>query len=205
MSKIKLTYFGFNGGRGEPVRMALAIGGIVFEDIRINFEQFREQQTSFPLHAVPTMEVDGVVHTQSNAMTRYAGKLAGLYPNDPWQAFLCDEILEITEDASVAMVKTFGLEGDAMQEARENLVSGPFTRILKLLDARLENAGGGYFSDGQLTVADLKAFVWLRSLSSGILDHVPTDLTSQVVPKLTYYMNRVAAEPRVADYLAKLS
>ncbi len=97
MSNIKLTYFGFNGGRGEPIRMALAIGGIEFEDVRLPFDQFRELQPSFPLNAVPTMEIDGVVHTQANAMTRYAGKLTGLYPEDSWQAFLCtyvDQLLK---------------------------------------------------------------------------------------------------------------
>ena len=35
MSKVKLTYFDFDGGRGEPIRIALSIGGIDFEDHRI--------------------------------------------------------------------------------------------------------------------------------------------------------------------------
>ena len=28
MPKLKLTYFDFHGGRGEPARLALSIGGI---------------------------------------------------------------------------------------------------------------------------------------------------------------------------------
>ena len=28
MAKLKLTYFDFHGGRGEPARLALSIGGI---------------------------------------------------------------------------------------------------------------------------------------------------------------------------------
>tara|TARA_B110000483_G_scaffold88856_1_gene109643 strand:+ start:24184 stop:24801 length:618 start_codon:yes stop_codon:yes gene_type:complete len=204
MSDIKLTYFDFHGGRGESVRMALTIGGIAFEDIRISFQQFGELRKSFPLNAVPTMKIGGVVHTQSNAMTRYAGKLTGLYPDDLWQAFLCDEVLGIIEDTLNAMTKTFGLEGDEMKAAREKLVEGPYTRVLQLLDTRLQAAGGEHFADGRLTVADLKVFVLLRSLHAGILDHVPTDLTSQVAPKLVEFMNQVAAEPRVASYIAKL-
>ena len=35
MAKLKLTYFDFDGGRGEPARLALHIGGIEFEDHRI--------------------------------------------------------------------------------------------------------------------------------------------------------------------------
>ena len=30
MPKLKLTYFDFHGGRGEPARLALSIGGIPF-------------------------------------------------------------------------------------------------------------------------------------------------------------------------------
>ena len=35
MPKLKLTYFDFHGGRGEPARLALSIGGIPFEDDRV--------------------------------------------------------------------------------------------------------------------------------------------------------------------------
>jgi len=35
MQKIKLSYFDFHGGRGEPARLALSIAGIPFEDDRV--------------------------------------------------------------------------------------------------------------------------------------------------------------------------
>ena len=202
MSKIKLTYFDFSGGRGEPVRMALAIGGVDFEDHRISFAEFGQMREDFPLKAVPTMEIDGVVYTQSNAMTRYAGRLTGLYPEDPWQAFLCDELLETIEDSTNALVKTFGLEGDEMKAAREELANGTFTQHLKFFSQRLDEAGGEYFAGNRLTIADLKIFSWVRSLNAGFLDHVPTDLTSRVAPNLMEHMNRVAQDTRVASYLA---
>jgi hypothetical protein len=31
MAKLKLTYFDFHGGRGEPARLALSIGELPFE------------------------------------------------------------------------------------------------------------------------------------------------------------------------------
>ena len=184
--------------------MALAIGGVDFEDHRISFEEFGQMREDLPLKAVPTMEVDGVVYTQSNAMTRYAGKLTGLYPEDPWQAFLCDEVLETIEDTTNALVPTFGLKGDEMKAAREELVDGTFTQHLKFFSQRLDAAGGEYFADNRLTIADLKIFSWVRSLNAGFLDHVPTDLTSRVAPNLIEHMNRVAQDPRVASYLANI-
>jgi len=191
MSQIKLTYFDFPGGRGEPIRIALSIAGIEFEDIRISFAEFAEKKDQYPLKAVPVMEVDGVAYTQTNAMLRYAGSLANLYPQDPFQALLCDEVLDIGEDAFHYIGKTFGLEGQALKEARENLATGPMTTLLTLLDKKLEDAGGLFFCDGRLTVADLKVSICVKMLGSGMLDHIPTDLPQKVAPKLLEYVERI--------------
>lgn len=202
MSKIKLTYFDIDGGRAEPTRIAMSIAGIDFEDCRVSFAQFREMRAGTPLGALPVVEIDGVVYTQSNAMNRYFGKQAGLYPSDPWQAFLCDEILEITEDATSALSRTFGLQGEELERARAELTNGMYTRCLELLDARLEAAGGGYFADNRLTVADLKVYLWIKRLKSGDLDHVPADLPDRIAPRLVRHMQRIDAEPGVAAYYA---
>lgn len=200
MSTIKLTYFDIDGGRGEPTRIAMHIGGIEFEDHRISFQEFGKMRSTFPGYAVPLLEIDGKVYTQSNAMNRYFGKQAGLYPDDPWQAYLCDEAMGVAEDFMHNLVATFGLEGDELQKARQELVDGKLTSYLTTMNSRLEDAGGEYFADGRLTVADLKIFVWVRSLKSGILDHIPTDLVDNVAPLLLDHMNRVAADPGVASY-----
>ena len=202
MGNIKLSYFDFDGGRAEPIRLTLSIGGIAFEDRRLSYAEFSEMRAGTPLNALPTVEIDGVVYTQCNAMTRYFGKLAGLYPDDPWQAFLCDEVLEIIEDAAHAFGPTLGLKGDALKAARIALTDGMYTRCLKTLGKRLEAAGGEYFADRRFTVADLKVYVWVKRLKSGGLDHVPSDLPDTVAPSLVKHMERVAAHPGVVAYYA---
>lgn len=202
MDKIKLTYFDIDGGRAEPIRLALHLGGIEFEDCRVSFAEFERLRGSTPLHALPVAEIDGVMYTQGNAMCRYFGKLAGLYPSDSWQSFLCDEVLEIAEDAILALGRTFGLQGNELKAARAALCEGMYTRCLKVLDKRLEAAGGEYFSDRRLTVADLKVYVWMKRLKSGALDHVPSDLPDTIAPRLVRHMERVAMEPGVVAYYA---
>ena len=133
MSQLKLTYFDFHGGRGEPARLALHIGGIAFEDNRFAPANFAEVRKTTPLGQVPTLLVDGVQVTQSDAITRYAGKLAGLYPTDPYQALLCDEIIQGVEDANVKMGPTFGMTGDALKQARTALVEGALPLYLRWL------------------------------------------------------------------------
>ncbi len=202
MTKVKLSYFDIDGGRAEPVRLALSLGSVEFEDHRVSFAEFKGMRDATPLNALPVLEIGGVMYTQANAMCRYFGKLAGLYPSDPWQAFLCDEVLEIVEDATLALGRTFGLQGDELKVARAALTEGMYTRCLKTLDKRLEAAGGEYFADRRLTVADLKMYVWIKRLKSGGLDHVPVDLPDKLAPALVRHMERVAGEPGIVAYYA---
>ena len=202
MTQLTLTYFDFHGGRGEPARLALHIGGIAFEDKRFAPADFAEIRKSAPLGQVPTLHVDGVAVTQSDAITRYAGKLAGLYPQDAFQALLCDEVLQAVEDANTQVGASFGLTGDAQKDARAKLVAGPLPKYLGWLQSQLLAHGGAFFADGRLTIADLKVFVFLRGLMSGHLDHVPTDLVAQHAPHLAAHVQRIAQTPAVAQYYA---
>ena len=203
MSQLKLTYFDIHGGRGEPARLAFHIGGVAFEDHRFAFSEFAELRKSTPFGQVPVLHVDGVLVTQSDAITRYAGKLAGLYPQDAYQALLCDEVLDVVEDAQIKMGPTYGMTGDALKQAREALVEGPLPLVLRWLQAQLVAHGGTYFADNRLTIADLKVFVYVRGLNSGRLDHVPTDLVEKLAPQLNAHAQRIARTPAVARYHAK--
>ena len=200
MTDYRLTYFDFDGGRAEPVRIAFHHGGIGFEDNRISFEEFMKMRESTRFNSVPTLEIDGKIVTQCNAMLRYVGKRVGLYPEDDIQAFYCDEPMEAVEDLLHRIVATFGLEGDELKKAREALAAGWLTTFVKGLDELLARGGGEYFADNRLTVADLKVFVQMRSLSSGTLDHVPTDFVEQIAPALAAHRDRIAADPIVTAY-----
>ncbi len=200
MSNYKLTYFDINGGRAEPIRIAFHAAGIDFEDNRISFADFGEMRGYTRFSSVPVLEMDGAAVTQSNAIGRYVGKIAGLYPEDDLQALYCDEVMGALEDLLHRTVRTFGLEGEELKRAREALVDGWLTVYLRGLDELLVRGGGVYFADHRLTVADLKAFVQTRSLGEGILDHVPTDIVERIAPRLVEHKERVENDPRVVAY-----
>lgn len=202
MSKFKLTYFDFDGGRGEPVRIAFHAAGVDFEDHRISFEEFMKTRSDMRFTCVPELDIDGVTVTQSNSMLRYVGKLAGLYPEDDLQALYCDETMDAIEDLLHQIVQTFGLEGDELKAAREKLATGWISVFVKGLAAILERAGGEYFADNRLTVADLKVFVQIRSLRAGTLDHVPTDLVDELAPALVQHEQCIGNDPIVTAYYA---
>lgn len=202
MTKYKLTYFDFDGGRGEPIRIALHAAGIAFEDNRLSFAQFSEMRKGTRFNAVPVLEIDGVAVTQSNAICRYVGRKAGLYPADDLQALYCDEVMDAQEDLSQRIGPTFGLKGEELRLAREQLVQGWMSVFLRGLEQLLVRGGGKYFANDGLTIADLKTFVQTRWLRSGALDHVPTDLVEKLAPGLAEHQERVAKDPRVLAYYA---
>ena len=202
MNKLKLTYFDFPGGRAEPARLAMHIGEVPFEDYRFAPGDFSEVRKTTPLNQVPTLHVNDLQVTQSDAITRYVGKLAGLYPEDDLQALLCDEVMGALEDINAKLGATFGLTGDDLKSARDALATDALPKYLRWLQHQLESHGGEFLADNRLTVADLKAFVILRWLSSGKLDHIPNDLIEIVAPRLKDYVNRIASLPAIAQYYA---
>ena len=203
MTKLRLTYFDFHGGRGEPARLAFSIGGIPFEDDRVKPGEWESRKANTPFGALPVLEVDGQVVAQSNAIDRYVGKLANLYPTDPWQAALCDEVMGAVEDIGTKIGATLFIPEEQKRTQRRELVEGPIPFYLTRIERRLEEHGGRYFAGGRLSVADLKVFVFIRQLKSGVLDHVPADLPDRVAPRLVEHYERVKSDPRVKAYYAK--
>ena len=202
MPKLVLTYFDFDGGRGEAARLTMHLAGIAFEDKRIAGNDWPALRDKTPFQAMPVLEVDGKTITQSNTINRYLGKLAGLYAKDDWQAALVDEVMDAVEDISTKIANTRGLEGEAKKKAREALAAGPIPRFLQQIDARLKAGGGEWFVERRLTVADLKCFMWVRWLKSGALDHIPTDIVDKNAPLLAKHLERVKNHPKIAAYYA---
>ena len=149
------------------------------------------------------LEVDGQTLAQSNAINRYVGKLTDLYPSDAWQAALCDEVMETAEDINTKLAATFFLPEEEKKTQRKALVEGPLPFYLTRLQQRLDAHGGRYFAAERLTVADLKVFVWIRHLKSGVLEHIPADLPDRVAPRLVEHYERTKNDPRVRAYYAK--
>jgi len=203
MANLKLTYFDFHGGRGEPARLALSIGGIPFKDDRVAFADWERRKEGTPFGALPVLEVDGQSLSQSNAINRYVGKLADLYPSDPWQAALCDEAMDAVEDVVSEIVPTMFLPEEEKKTRREALAAGPIPFYLTRLQQKLEERGGQYFAADRLTVADLKVAMLIRQLKSGVLDYVPTDLPDCIAPKLVEHHERVMNSQGVKAYYAR--
>ncbi len=203
MTNLKLTYFDVNGGRGEPIRLILHWGDIAFDDHRFPLSDFAEVRKNTPLGQVPTMQIGDRQVTQTNALCRYFGKQTGLYPEEAYQALRCDEVTSVIEDAIDKLVATFSLRGDDLKTARENLVLGPYTTYLRWLEASLQNQGGDYFSGNQISIADIRVFVWVQSLCAGHLEHISTSLAEEVAPLVFMHRNKMLQHEKIKAYYAE--
>lgn len=169
--KIKLTYFEMFG-RAGAVRLALAVGGIDFEDERLSPEEFVAKKAAgeFPFGSVPVMEVDGLMLAETIALLRFAGKLSGLYPEDPLDAAKVDMVIDGVENL-------FGpATSDSSPEAREKFEKEILPRYVKPVDEILAKSKSGPFVLGEkMTIADLWLASYVGFLSSGKLEHVSKD------------------------------
>jgi len=82
--------------------------------------------------------------------------------------------MEAVEDINTKLAATLFLPGEEKKAQRKALVDGPLSFYLSRVQ-RLEAHGGRYFASDRLTIADLKVFVWIRHLKSGVLEHVPAE------------------------------
>ena len=179
MSQLTLLYFPI-AGRAGAIRDAFRIGGIAFEDKHVGRDDFRRMKTGheLPFGSLPVLDVGGAAPTriaQSNAILRYAGKLTGLYPNDPMDALRVDELIEFAEDINHALSPSMR-EPDMEKKLamRKVLVDESIPLWCKYLETKLAaNTDPTHFVGSSLTVADLKLLHGLDQLVSGNLDGVP--------------------------------
>ena len=119
---LKLTYFNIKA-RGEPIRLALSILGLPFEDSRLkDHQEFKKLQSegALPMNQVPLLTVDETVDiAQSTAILRFIGKFSThqsprLYPEDPYKAALVDQLISMVQDVEMSL-KPSGVEQDAVK------------------------------------------------------------------------------------------
>ena len=207
MPTLKLTYFD-SPGRAEPIRVALTIAGLRFEDHRVKFPEFAalREQGALPLGSLPVLEVDGFRMTQTGAMLRYVARLGetDLYPTDPMAAFIVDSALDTFNDtlSHALMPSLFERDMQKKLEMRAVFAAGPMTRAFRYTEGLLGRTGGPFLGGARLSIADLVVANQILQIQAGGLDGITTEAL-EPYPRLRALVEAYLADPRVATYRNK--
>merc|ERR1719453_1875456 len=202
-SSIKLTYFGLPG-RAEMSRLTLTYANIPFEDNRIEGKDWGALKPSIkPWGQLPILEVDGTTISQSCAILRYCGRIAGLIPNDPIKEARSNELIDSAEDILKLFIPSFSIkDSDEKVAARVEICKegGKLEETLGKFEAFLvANAGSAFAVGDSITIADFVLFNATCMLVSGWLDGVPLTALDKF-PKLNAHRQTIGSLPAVADY-----
>ena len=202
----QLLYFNLPG-RGEATRLALTIGGISFEDKRIEFSEWPATKPTTPWGSLPVLTLqDGTTQiAQQRAILRFVGKETGLYPNDDnLNAAKMDELLDACEDiGSKTNAAGQGLSQVDKEAARKKSCEegGTTYNILKKVDTFIAaNGSEGYSVGNTLSIADLYVYTSCNNLVAGLYDGVPTDAIDTGFPNISKVRKSVRSHPAVAKH-----
>lgn len=202
MSQPRLIYFDFAGSRGEECRLALHLAGIAFEDVRVQNADWPALKPQLPFGAMPVLEWPGqppLAH--SNAILVLIGRRHGLHPSDDFEAARHESLMCAVEELRHSLSPTLRISDPAQKRAaREALAANE----LKTWSSQVERQiGAGPFLAGErLQVADLKLYMIVRWLTSGVLDHIPTTVLDHC-PKLLRLGRAVGEHAGVKAWLAR--
>ena len=193
----KLTYFNL-AGRVFALRVALfkAFGKDGWTDDRIEFTQWPELKPTMPLGSLPVLTLtDGRRVTQTDAMLRWAGRAAGLYPSSADEALLVDEITFSVIDVLSKTPSAAGEEGKVKRT--EYAESGLLFMVCTMLESKV---GDDWLSPSGMSVADLSVTTLVDMIVTDDFTHVPPSYMDGF-PKLKALGERVHKSELVTSYL----
>eukprot|EP00547_Thalassionema_nitzschioides_P001097 CAMPEP_0194211754 /NCGR_PEP_ID=MMETSP0156-20130528/11107_1 /TAXON_ID=33649 /ORGANISM="Thalassionema nitzschioides, Strain L26-B" /LENGTH=222 /DNA_ID=CAMNT_0038939407 /DNA_START=38 /DNA_END=706 /DNA_ORIENTATION=- len=206
VKNIRVYYWDFPFWRAECVRLGLFIGDVEFEDVRDAKKDDMVNAGKLAFGALPVMEVDGKMLSQTQAMAVYSAKLAGIHPEDPWLAAKVDECINGCTDVTGTVGTTFALSAEEKIESRKNLIAekGRLRMHLSGLEKLcMENGNCGFAVGECLTMADLAIWRLVGWFSSGTLDGIPTNFILDTFPAISKVVANVDSNEKVQEWKAK--
>ena len=219
---IILKYFPIMGA-AERVRLALWLGGIAFDDVRVPHADWAELKGQTPFGQLPVMSIDGGPYiAQSNAMLQYVATLAP-------KLCLANQFLEVQE--AIGLVDDFerswrpciglALEPEVLgygiaaptasfikgspqlletiKALRKAFLAKEMPKYCGFFSTMIEKTGGPFLCGAEPTLADCCLVPVLERYTLGFIGHVPKD-TLDAYPVMARYLDAFKALPQVQAY-----
>lgn len=219
---LKLEYFNIEGA-AEPVRIALSVAGVPFDDVRVAWPEWAAKKPTTKHGVLPELILpDGAVVTESLAMLRLAGEAdpdGTLYPADVAARLGVEQAIGLVGDMKRAWLpglymgmrpQMYGYPAkreewkeadEVIGKVRKGFIADALPKFMGYLTDSIKENGGKFLCGSDLTIADILAYQEVAYFRKGIADHVPKE-SLEPFPEILEYLARVEAHPKVAAYLA---
>jgi len=196
MVHYKLIYFN-SRGRGEPIRILLALAGAEYEDIRVEHgEKWQAMKPSTPFGQVPVLEVDGFQLAQTKAILRFLGREFKLAGHSNLESAKADMLVDGVDDVSTHLRPAMReKDPEKKKELFEAVKTSHIEPFLKRYEHFLEKSGHDYFINNQITWADIYLFDAFQKW-----EHRHPELF-QGHPKLRHFIEKVAGNPNIKRWI----
>jgi len=196
MPDYKLTYFNVMG-LGEQIRWLLHYVEQDFEDNRISFDKFTEMKSELPFRQVPLFEIGSQKLVQSRAITRFLATKHGLLPQDPWQAYQTEMIIDALFDCREGYFYHWKEENPAEKEKlKDKFLNETLPRHLPVFEKLLKDNKTGFLVGNAATWADIYVAYYLDCFVMRFGDSVLNDY-----PELKKLASKIKSHPRIKSYL----
>lgn len=197
MPSHELLYFD-GAGRAEMVRICLTIAKADWKDTRFAGADWPGIKPTTPLGSVPVLKIDGVSHCQSVALARYAGRLAGWYPEDPLEALVVDEMLDSLNEVMAKAPKSS--DPEEFKKLREEYQATTLTKYATFFEEAIQRNGGIGFTK-KPSIADIGVKTLVASIASGDWTHIDTNFFDKY-PGITATAKMISENEDIKAYYA---
>jgi len=199
-TKLKLTYFNIPA-RAEAIRLALYLGGVPFEDIRVEFKDWPAKKLTTPFGHMPLLEVDGLEFCEILNLLEYAGEMGGLSPRGV-EGLIVREIISLGE---TEIRRNSDVPKTASEEEKKALrkafQDGPVTKYLERIQQRIKASGGPFLIGEKISIADLHSWLLYQTLQKGTWDYIDKDLLDRF-PLCLAQRKALEDHPKLKEYYA---
>jgi len=198
--KVKPTLTYFNGrGLAEFSRLCLAEAGFEYEDKRVTDDEMKAMKASgeLPFGQVPFYKEGDFQLAQSVAIARYIADLGGFRGSCRQSRAKADMVVDSVLDIiNAGRAHRYILPEADRPAAKAKIEAEDLPKWLGFMEKLLEQ-NGDFYVDGNFTFADLAVFARVSDLQ------VDFPNAFKNYKRVTDHVNRVAARPRIAEWLLK--
>ncbi|KAF5829380.1 glutathione S-transferase [Dunaliella salina] len=201
-----LHYWPWFRGKGDPIRMALWLKGIEWEDKDIPFSALKHDQSQFAFFQAPAFEVNGRRFWQMNAILRHLGRTQGLYGKDENDMITVDMCLDTVEAMWVKLVpliyweklseesKASFYKKHVAKESYNGYNQGAHVDYYEWFVR--QSHPSPFITGGQITIGDI-ALWWGTEMMMRLFK----DEIYKQYPLLSSFYERFAEAPGIREYL----